>query len=375
MSVTVRPYRRGSGWEVDLTFRLPNGVRHRERSKAPVSSKSAAQRWGEDREKHLVQHGLPQIKKEVPTLEEFAPRFMDGHARANRQKPGGIAHKEGILRVHLLPRLGSRSLDGISNEDVQRLKRALVDRSPKTVNNVLTVLNTLLKRAIEWEVIDRMPCVIKLLKASEGAIDFYSFDEFGSLVRAANQLDVRAQLIVLFGGEAGLRAGEMRALRWTDVNFDKRQLCVERGEWRGHITTTKGGRLRYVPLTKRLAEALRAARHLRGPLVLYRLDGNPLTENDLRDLVLRAAKRAGLRGTGPHMLRHTFCSHLAMKGAPARAIQELAGHRDLATTQRYMHVSPTAVETAIRLLDSPGVLPGLGEMLETGKAEIANVNA
>lgn len=76
MSVRVRPYRNG-GWEVDIAFRLPSGLRHRERSKAPVQSKSGAQRWGEDRERHLLQHGLPEPKKEVPTLEEFAPRFME----------------------------------------------------------------------------------------------------------------------------------------------------------------------------------------------------------------------------------------------------------------------------------------------------------
>jgi hypothetical protein len=46
-----------------------------------------------------------------------------------------------------------------------------------------------------------------------------------------------------------------------------------------------------------------------------------------------------------------FCSHLAMRGAPARAIQELAGHEDLTTTQRYMHLSPAAIEGAIRLLE------------------------
>jgi hypothetical protein len=48
------------------------------------------------------------------------------------------------------------------------------------------------------------------------------------------------------------------------------------------------------------------------------------------------------------MLRHTFCSHLAMRGAPARANQELAGHQDLTTTQRYMHLSPAALDNAIR---------------------------
>jgi integrase len=74
------------------------------------------------------------------------------------------------------------------------------------------------------------------------------------------------------------------------------------------------------------------------------------------------------------MLRHTFCSHLAMRGAPARAIQELAGHRDLATTERYMHVSPAAVDSAIRWLDSPGVLAGQGDSGEAAVTEIENVS-
>src|SRR4029453_3907837 len=159
MSVTVRPYRRG-GWEVDITFRLPNGSRHRERSKAPVSSKSAAQRGGEGREGHFMQHGLPQPKREVPPLTEFKDRFLDGYARANRQKPSGIAAKESILKVHLVPELGAKRLDAITNETGQPRKHALENRSPKTVNNVLTVLNTLLKQAVVWEAIERMPCTI-----------------------------------------------------------------------------------------------------------------------------------------------------------------------------------------------------------------------
>ena len=72
------------------------------------------------------------------------------------------------------------------------------------------------------------------------------------------------------------------------------------------------------------------------------------------------------------MLRHTFCSHLAMRGAPARAIQELAGHRDLTTTQRYMHLSPAALDSAIRLLDSPGVRRAVETWWQRRISEIAN---
>ena len=57
----------------------------------------------------------------------------------------------------------------------------------------------------------------------------------------------------------------------------------------------------------------------------------------------------------------TFCSHLAMRGAPARAIQELVGHQDLTTTQRYMHLSLAAKDSAIRLLDQPAPSPIGGE--------------
>jgi integrase len=140
--------------------------------------------------------------------------------------------------------------------------------------------------------------------------------------------------------------------------------------WKGQVATPKGGRLRHVPLTARLATALHTHRHLRGPLVLYHEDGSPLTEGLVQGFVKRAARRAGLENNGPHMLRHTFYSHLAMRSAPARAIQELAGHRDLATTQRYMHLSPAALEGAIRLLESPAVHLGRGDMLETATGTI-----
>ena len=76
------------------------------------------------------------------------------------------------------------------------------------------------------------------------------------------------------------------------------------------------------------------------------------TQKIVQDPVGRAARRAELTKSGVHRLRHTFCSHLAMRGAPARAIQELTGHQDLSTTQRYMHLSRAALGAAIWLLET-----------------------
>ena len=353
MSVTVRPYVNG-GWEVDIRVQLPDGSVIRERKKAAASSKQAAQKWAESRERVLLVHGKPKPAKEdvqkIPTLKEFALRFLDGYAKANRLKPSGIASKETVLRVHLAKAFGDKRLDEISTEDVQRLKAALTERAPKTVNNVLTVLSVVLRTAVEWGVIARVPCSIKLLKAPKNEASFHDFDEFERLVEVARS-EALALLVVLLGGEAGLRCGEMMALEWTDIDFAKRQLTVARSEWKGHVTMPKGGRLRYVPMTRRLTEALREARHLRGPRVLCDGTGKPLTQKVIQVLVRRTARRANVK-PGIHILRHTFCSHLAMRGAPARAIQELAGHQDLGTTQRYMHLSPAALDAAIRLLET-----------------------
>jgi site-specific recombinase XerD len=77
--------------------------------------------------------------------------------------------------------------------------------------------------------------------------------------------------------------------------------------------------------------------------------GKPLTQKVIQVLVRRTARRANVK-RGIHILGHAFCSHLAMRGAAA--IQELAGHQDLGTTQRYMHLSPAAIDAAIRLLET-----------------------
>lgn len=350
MSVRVVQSKRSPGaFEVDVRVRLANGERVREK-KLVAGSKSTAKRWGEERERRLLTHGIVRPKREVPTLKEFEPRFIDGYARANRQKPSGIAAKETIFTHHLTPFLGEKRLDAITTEHIQQLKLRLGSRSRKTTNNVLSVLNTALKKAVEWGVMEQMPCVIKLLRTQKPEMRFHDFEEFDRLVQAAADDSPEARLIVLLGGRAGLRCGEMMALQWDDVDVQGSRLRVARSVWKGHVTAPKSGKARWVPLPKVVLDALRAVRHLRGPLVLCGERGEPFTQKVVQTVMKRVARKAKVR-PGVHILRHTYCSHLAMKGVPVVSIQASAGHEQLSTTLGYMHLTPQAVQEVARVFD------------------------
>lgn len=293
---------------------------------------------------------------QAPTLGEFAPRWIQEYAKANQQKPRGVQSKQSILDTHLLPRFGELRLDAFTDSHVQQLKAGLVDRSPKTVNNVLTVLNKLLKTAVKWRSIERMPVTIELLKVPPSEFRFFEFEEFEYLVERAGKVEARAAVMVLLGGEAGLRMGEIIALEWRDCDFRREQLTVARSESQGELTVPKGGRSRVVPMTKRLLSALNALHLTRRDeqrRVLVRDDGSHVSEQTLRTWMDRVEVAAGHEPSGAlHVLRHTFCSHLAMRGAPPLAIKELAGHSSLRTTLRYMHLSSSEAKRAIALLDS-----------------------
>jgi integrase len=130
----------------------------------------------------------------------------------------------------------------------------------------------------------------------------------------------------------------------------RRNSFIQRGV--EYFDTVKGGKARPVPLTPRLRDALKAVRHLRGSRVLYTDEGRTLTPKILKSWVMRAERKAGLPETGRiHIARHTFASHLAMAGVPARTIQDLARHSSLTVTARYLHLSPSATDEGIAMLD------------------------
>jgi site-specific recombinase XerD len=147
-----------------------------------------------------------------------------------------------------------------------------------------------------------------------------------------------AVLEVLYG--SGVRVSELCQLVLDQVKLDDHVLIV----W------GKGAKERRVPLGEPAIDALRSWFEIRGdvvpsasgPMVFANERGNPLTPRDVR----RILDRRSPSPTHPHALRHTFATHLLDGGADLRSVQELLGHSDVATTQRYTHVSRERLRSA-----------------------------
>jgi integrase len=358
--VTVRKI--DGKWYADFRFQHADGQVERIRRRSPVQSKAGAEQFEHDLRTRL--RAPVCIAKEVPTFSAYAEEFMKSYALANN-KPSEQEAKACILRNHLIPAFGEMQLDEIKTHPIEVLKAELLakGKSRKRVNNVLACLGKMLRYAREVELLDSVPR-IKLLKLPPQKFDFLTFEELSRLIDAVKD-DNERRALFLVGGEAGLRQGEIIALEWGDVDLVNGTITVRRSSWRGIVGSPKGGRERKIPLTARLRGALKAHRHLRSERVFCHDNGSPFTQSAIEAALRHGSQRAGFRRIGSHILRHTFCSHLAMRGAPPKAIQELAGHSTLAMTLRYMHLASSALRDAIALLDF-GQPVGSKEIATTG---------
>ncbi len=356
MTVKVRKRKSTNGkmhWQADIHVTLPSGDVLRERRMAQGSTKAAALRWAKAREAHLLRHGKEnqQPKNNTalsPTLREFVEQFRRDYLIANRWRPSTLYNWDSVLTHHLLPALGETRIDKIGPREIQKLKQRPLAAS--TMNLVLAKLRALLGQASEWGLLESVPKVSKV-KETKRTPEYLSFDDYGRLVESTRMvLDEHSVVALLLGGDAGLRSGEIQALRWRHLFFDRNRIHVCENVVRGHLGPPKGGRDRWVPMTKQLRGALETMKRRSERVLWCSKNTEPFTHSVLARRVRKAMCRAGLASKGPHTLRHTFCSHLAMRGVSAVKIQKLAGHANLATTQVYMHLAPSTLDDAIEAL-------------------------
>lgn len=170
--------------------------------------------------------------------------------------------------------------------------------------------------------------------------------------RLQDTQDARDAQMVRVSAYAGLRLGELLALRWRDVDFAGQVLAVARAISAGLETPTKSGRVRGVPLPDQAAAALDAvSRRVEftgpGELVFCNQLGRRLDSSALRRRYRRAQAAAELRPLRWHDLRHIYGSLLAASGVDLVTIQAVMGHSALATTGRYLHARPASDQAEV----------------------------
>lgn len=348
-------------WQYDFRVTLPDGTIYRERRKARgATSEAQARRIGEVRLREVLRAGPPGQKKRPaaeaekvsPTVEAFAAEWIE-LCRTERQSPITVAHREGMLRKHVLPELGGLRLDQITEQKINGLRKRLADLKASSVNLIVKTFQTMLRRAAKLGYRVTIPVVSFLPEQRER--HWHTPEDYERLVASAATFDVLSLAVVLLGGDAGLRAGEMSALRWEDVDFARGTLYVRRNMVLGQERAPKWGTARDIPMSKRLSDALLRLRDEDGGIgrVLRRPKGGTHYASSLRTILDRAARYAEVPSYGPHALRHSFGTRLMLNGVSARVAMELLGHTNLATTQIYAHASKDHRRSAIDLLAPP----------------------
>jgi integrase len=302
-------------------------------------------------------------KPTAPTLAAFAPVYLASARLENAFS--SVESKTDILARYLVPRLGDLRLDQIDYAIIEDLKIALAETRnarfkrevkmlrPKTINNVLTVLGHVLQVGRKRGHVGAVPEIARV-KAPLPKWDFLTFEESERLIAHA---EGEWRTMILVALRTGLRRGELLGLRWEDVDLVNGRLHVVENYVRRRFKAPKSGKPREVALSAAARDALAAHRHTRGERVFCDGQGRPLTTGVMASQLARMCRLAGLRTIGWHVMRHSFASHLVMRGVAIRAVQELMGHASIVITQRYAHLAPHVSQNAVRLLDAPSAAP------------------
>lgn len=321
--------------------------RQRYRKASPDNSRAGAQSY-EAILRHKLARGEPiETQKIESAFKDFVENWFQVYVK-NNNKHSEIVTKESIIRVHLVPYFGRSKLQDIGNLDIERYKAKKIKEnlSAKTINNHLSVLRKSLHTALEWGTIKFCPG-IKNLKTLPHEYDFLTSEEANRLIDAADG-KWRDMIVVALG--TGLRFGELAALRWEDVDCEKRELTIRRAFAKGVLGSPKSNKIRRIPMSATVHSVLRSMNRSSG-YVFSDIDGNALRQVASIKKLHRIASKAGLRKIGWHTLRHTFASNLAQSGADLVAIQGLLGHSDIRTTMRYSHITGATLRKAINILD------------------------
>lgn len=211
------------------------------------------------------------------------------------------------------------------------------------INRSIRALKTMMHQAEIWDMIVPQNWIkVKKFKEPKGRVEFHTVQEIEELINFCPNDHWR--LVVLLGAQAGLRRGEMAALRWADVDFKNNQL---------YIAPNKTEKHRFVPIAQDLREALlNAQKQAKNDFVVQVGQEESRKSKDFISaayLKMTADFQVNNKKVHCflHKLRHTFASHLVQAGVDLYRVSKLLGHSSITMTEIYSHLAPIDLQSAI----------------------------
>jgi len=271
-------------------------------------------------------------------------------------KPRSIKRYESIVRTHILPELGAVEIGSVSRSTVKSFlaRKLKANLSVSTVRYIATILRQILNAAVDENLIEYNPVerVIRNMRLTRRAraealcrMRALTLEQLQSFI---GQAKTKERYYYPFATLAwtGMRLGELRALKPSDVDFPNLRIHITKSvSSRSQLGTTKAGNPRAVDIPNVLADELRAylgsvrpelARRWgvgSPPWLFFSKQGNPLNERQFEIVFKRIAEAAGLsQEHTPHDLRHTYASILLQRGEPIQYVSMQLGHSSIALT-------------------------------------------
>lgn len=338
-------------------------ARDRKRIRKTFPTQAAAKRWRTDAEAAVGRGSLRVARKTTlrEASEEWLVAIKSGVGR-NRSgdafKPSVIRSYEQSLDLYVLADLGGVPLDELRRADLQDLvdKMTAKGRSASTIANAIKPVRAICRRAIDRDELAINPTTGLRLPAIRSKRATVVDPETAARMLGALAHEDRAVYSTAF--YAGLRAGELQALRWSDVDLAGGVIRVERS-WDkiegAQDPKTRSSR-RAVPLVPVLRDELLEHRMRQGRngegLVFGKTERSPFVHTALLARVKRVWKAKGLGYVKLHDARHTFASLLIAAGEDPKRIQTYLGHSTITVTfDVYGHLLPGSEKESARRLD------------------------
>ena len=267
------------------------------------------------------------------------------------------------LRKYLVPVFGETNLAAITRQMIQGFVAQMGQKlAPKSVALAKNCLSKVLSTAMEWGYIESNPATgVRLppLAVQEERIALSP----EQLQRLLASLEEPCKSMVLLAALTGLRRGELFALRWGAVDFERKMIRVRESVYEGHFSTPKTrSSIRNIPMGEALElifVKLRPKNAAASTLVFASEKGTPLyPENILKRVIHPACEHLNLPKVGWHNLRHTSAT-LLHEQEPLRVAQAILGHSDLQTTLGYTHALPKWQREAMQRLENAVLFPNV----------------